>query len=272
LAAITDDHVKLRVRLAGIKLDLDGDGQPTDRFVEILNKLMGSPPDLLRDNPEFRVHFDRGDVPWLRAYCNLLSSMIELYLAVDTEADFHFFAKEHFPRMRPVLSEAEEKELQKKRIFYDATIRFKEPQRLGRFRQHLVQVCKLNRETWRFIREEKDDDYEWLPNSKQKGIFGMPVQENMISTWLNMMGELEAALEGKKLLPADMVMQTGGKGLNLKTLLDDPPAHIDFNAVMRDGPAAKYLETGPSMDVNVIFGTLRVFDNPMRMGYLAWFN
>lgn len=272
LAGITDDKVKLRVRLAGIKLDLDGDGQATDRFLDILNKLMGSPPSLLRDNPEFRVHFDRGDVAWLRAYCHLLSSMIELYLAFDTEADFYFFAKDHFPRMRPVLSEAEEKQLEKKRVFQDYTIRFKEPQRLSRFRLHLVQVCKLNRETWRYIREEKDDDYEWLPNPSQKGVFGMPVQENMISSWLSMIGELEDALEGKKLLPVDMFLQTGGRGLNIRTFLDDPPAQIDFNAVMRDGPAAKYLEKGPSMDTNVILGTLRVFDNPMRMGYFAWFN
>ncbi|MFT3880476.1 MAG: tetratricopeptide repeat protein [Gemmatales bacterium] len=66
LAGITDETVKLRVRLAGIKIDLDGDGQATDRFLDILTKLMGSPPDLLRSNPEFRVHFDRGDVAWFR--------------------------------------------------------------------------------------------------------------------------------------------------------------------------------------------------------------
>lgn len=271
LAAITEDHVKLRVRLAGIKIDLDGDGQATDRFMDILTKLMGSPPDLLKTNPEFRVHFDRGDVAWFRAYCHLLCSMLELYLAIDTEAEFYFFAKELFPRVRPVLSEAEEKVLKDKQMMRNSTLKFGEPQRLSEFRYHLLQVCKLNRETWRFIRAETDDDNEWLPNTRQKGIFDLPVRDDMITGWLGMMGELEAVLEGKKLLPINMITGTR-KGLNLKTLLEDPPLKIDFDVVMRDGPADKYLEDGPSMDLNLIFGVMRVFDNPLRMGYFAWFN
>jgi len=273
LAGITDDNVKLRIRLADIKIDIDGDGQATDRFLDILTKLMGSPPDLLKTNPEFRVHFDRGDVAWFRAYCHLLSGMLELYLAIDTEAEFHFFAKEIFPRVRPVLSEAEEKVLKDKQMMRSGGIRISDPKRLSQFRYHLVEVCKLNRETWRYIRAETDDDYEWLPNSRQKGVFGMPVREEMINSWLSMMDELEAILEGKKLLPVDMIMHnTDGKGLNLKTLLEDPPGKIDFDMVMRDGPAAKYLEKGPSMDLNAIFSVMRVFDNPLRMGYFAWFN
>jgi hypothetical protein len=271
LSGITDDNLKLRVRLAGIKIDIDGDGQATDRFMDILTKLMGSPPDLLKTNPEFKVHFDRGDVAWFRAYTHLLSSMLELYLAIDTEAEFYFFAKELFPRVRPVLSEAEEKVLKDKQMMRNSTMKFSEPQRLSAFRHHLLEVCKLNRETWRFIRAETDDDYEWLPNSRQKGIFDMPVRDDMINSWLGMMGELEAVLEGKKLLPINII--TGSKkGLNLKTLLEEPPAKIDFDVVMRDGPNDKYLEDGPSMDLNVIFGVMRVFDNPLRMGYFAWFN
>lgn len=272
LALITDDNVKLRIRLAGIKVDLDGDGQATDKFLDILNKLMGSPPDLLRKNPEFRVHFDRGDVSWFRAYCHLLSSMLEFYMAIDTESAFYFFAKDHFPRVRPVLSEAEEKQLSEKSMLRTFSITISDPQRLNRFRLHMLQVCKLNRDTWRFIRAENDDDYEWLPNSKQRGIFDMPVREDMVSGWLSMMNELESALEGTKLLPIGMVLSSGGKGLNLKKLLEDPPSQIDFNAVMRDGPAAKYLENGTDMDMNAIFSAMRAFDNPLRMGYFAWFN
>ncbi|MFT3880475.1 MAG: hypothetical protein QM703_12535 [Gemmatales bacterium] len=171
------------------------------------------------------------------------------------------------------MSEPEEKLLRDKQMMRNGKITFKEPQRLSEFRHHLLEVCKLNRETWRFIRAETDDDYEWLPNSRQKGVFDMPVRDDMITGWLNMMGELEAILEGKKLLPIDMLLnKLDGKGLNLKTLLEEPPTTIDFDVVMRDGPAAKYLEKGPMMDLNAIFGVLRVFDNPLRIGYFAWFN
>lgn len=272
LAAITDDQVKLPIRLALIRIDLDGDGNATDKFVDILTKLMGSRPELLKDNPDFRVHFDRGDVAWFRAYCHLLSSMLDLYLALDNEADFYFFAKDHFPRVKPFLSQAEEKQLRDKCMMRSSTITFKEPARLNSFRHHMIAVCQLNRETWRYIRAETDDDYEWLPNAKQKGIFGMPVNSNMVDAWLSMMTELEAVLEGKKLLPTDMIMNTQGKGLNLKTFLEEPPNQFDFNKLLQDGPSAKYLENGDMMNFNALMRVFSVFDNPLRMGYFAWFN
>ena len=89
-------------------------------------------------------------------------------------------------------------------------VKFSDPKRLSQFRYHLVQVCKLNRETWRYIRAETDDDYEWLPNTKQKGVFNMPVREDMISNWLSMMDELESLLEGKTLIPMDWMGKNTG--------------------------------------------------------------
>lgn len=272
LAAITDDRVKLRIRLAPIKLDLDGDGQATDSFMDILIKLMGNRPEFLQKNPEFRVHFDRGDVAWFRAYCHLLSSMLDIYLSFDSEADFYFFAKDHFPRVKPFLSQAEEKLLMDKTMIRSSTIKFQEPGRLSSFRHHMLSVCSLNRETWRFIRAENDDDYEWLPSSTQKGIFGMPVNDNMVNSWLGMLTELEAVLNGKKLVPLEMVMQTNGKGLNLKTFLEEPPSQFDFNKLLQEGPSAKFMEKGEGMNLNAIIGMLNVFDSPLRMGYFAWFN
>jgi hypothetical protein len=82
-----------------------------------------------------------------------------------------------------------------------SVIAVKGPARLGRLRKHLLEVVKLNRETWRYIRAETDDDHEWLPNPKQKGVIGLPVRDEMIDAWLEMMGELEALLDGKTTLP-----------------------------------------------------------------------
>ncbi|SRR5229473_179930 len=102
-------------------------------------------------------------------------------------------------------------------------VKVKEPARLGRFRKHLLRVAELNRETWKFIRAETDDDHEWLPNPKQKGVLGLPVRNEMIDSWLAMMGELEALLEGKRTFLKSWGLHKNGKGLNLKTLFDDPP-------------------------------------------------
>ena len=89
LAGVADDEVRLPLRLAAVRLDLDGDGKPTDEFLDVLKKTMGGQRfDFLKKNPDFLVCFDRGDVAWLRAYCHLLMGMLDFYLAFDTEQGF----------------------------------------------------------------------------------------------------------------------------------------------------------------------------------------
>jgi hypothetical protein len=273
LAEIKSDQVKLPLRLAPIKLDIDGNGDASDSFLDILHKLLGGRLELLAKNPEFRVHFDRGDVPWLRAYCHLMAGMLDIYLAIDTEPEFHQFAIEYFPRVKPVLSDAELKRLQDRNMSSNWTIRFQERERLSSMRNHLVAVCQLNRECWRFIRAETDDDYEWLPHPKQKGVFEMPVTDAMIYGWVAMMERVEDLLEGRTVIKIDFIVKKQGYGLNMKALLEDPPAEINFMTVMQDGPADKYLvKDGKPFDVDRLFAVLQLFDSPLRMGYMAWFN
>lgn len=273
LAEIKDDQVKLPLTLAHIKLDIDGNGEATDSFLDILHRLLGNRLELLSKNPHFRVHFDRGDVAWLRAYCHLLTAMLDVYLAVDTESEFYFFAKDYFPRIKPVLSEAEEKQLRDKGTLNSSTVRFQEKDRLSSFRHHMIAVCQLNRETWRYIRAETDDDYEWLPHPKQTGVFDMPVRENMISGWLGMMSDLEELLEGKTVIPLDFISGKSEYGLNFKAFLEDPPQQFDFWKVIQQGPADKYLvKGGKPFEINRLLTVLQLFDSPLRMGYMAWFN
>src|SRR5215213_4806408 len=147
LAGVTDEQVRLPLRLAGIHLDLDGDGRATDKFLDILKGVMQRQRfDFLAGNPDFLVSFDRGDVAWLRAYCHMLMGMLDLYLAADTERLFDQTAPDMFARpKKPADGTAEER---RNRALQSATtIAFREPARLGRFRQHLIKVAELNRET-----------------------------------------------------------------------------------------------------------------------------
>lgn len=151
--------------------------------------------------------------------------------------------------------------------------------RLGRSRRHLLAVCKLNRETWAFIRAETDDDHEWLPNANQHGVIGLPVTDQMINRWLAMVDQLEGLLEGERLFPGNLLAffyaNTGGKGLNVKTLLDDPPVSISAKELKTDGVDAKYLQangTKPDFDFNVLFAVARMFDGPLGVAYMTWFN
>lgn len=89
LALISDDNVKLRLRLAKITFDFTGTGKNPTTLLDILAKLNGGRFPFEIANPEFRIHFDRGDVAWLRAYCHLLCAMVDGYRAVDMEVEWN---------------------------------------------------------------------------------------------------------------------------------------------------------------------------------------
>lgn len=267
LAKITDDRVKLPLRLGGIKLDLDGDGQPTDRFTDILARLLGGRPEFLKKNPDFRVGFDRGDVAWFRSYCHLLMGFADFLLAFDLEGEFYSGGYGIFPNVKGKPGGDEPKS-----IVQTARIKVAEPARLARMREHWVQMPKLNRETWRFIRAETDDDDEWLPNAKQKSVIGLPVRDEQIERWLAFMDDLEALLEGKKLLAVSGLLKTEGKELNVKKLLDDPPAAIDVWKILGQGIDAKYLQTGESVSLDSLQNVGRMFDASLGGMYILYFN
>jgi len=274
LAGVTDPDVVLSLRLADVHLDLDGDGRPTDRFLAVLKKVMRTDFDFLKENPEFLVRFDRGDVAWLRAYCHLLAGMLDFWLAVDFERDFDSFSPEVFARPKRELAGISDEELKARGKSPDV-IRFCEPARLGRARRHWVAVMTLNRETWKHIRTERDDDHEWLPNPRQTGVLRMPVNDRMIDAWLAGAAEMEALLNGDCVLPPWwMLGDRGGavKGVNLKTLLDDPPAELEVDAFLSWKFPDKYMDTKRRVNVEVFFAIWRVFDDTTAFGYMAWFN
>jgi len=270
LAAVSDDRVALPLRLADIHLDLDGDGNPTDRFVDVLRKIMRRDADFLRDNPEFLVRLDRGDVAWLRAYCHLLASLVDVYLAFDTQAYFELWSSEAFAKPANGFAGTADERRDKSREAGRVT-RIVEPARLARFRRHVIRVAELNRELWKHLRAETDDDFEWLPNSRQTGVLRMPVRDSMVDAWLAALTELESLLEGKKLLPS-LWGEADGQGVNLKTLLEDPPAEFRGEELAAHGLPAKYLEHGPPVDFRVFLVVLQVFQDTTAVGYMAWFN
>jgi len=275
LAGVTDDHVALTLRLMDIRFDLSGSGDATERLSDVLKKLMGPnfrPPP---GNAEFQVRFDRGDVAWLRAYCHLLMAMIDAQLAVDLEAQFNLHADELFARPKHPFQGTPQEKRDKQHEFW-SVLHIREPARLRHFREHLLKVCELNRETWRYIRAERDDELEWLPNPKQKGVLGLPVRDEMIDVWLAMVEELEGLLNGRKVIPASVVQflySPTKKGLSVRALLDDPPDQIAWDELRETGIREKYLDdTGQDVNVVSFIRVLNVFQNTLGVAYAVWFN
>ena len=155
LAGVTNDKVKLPLHLSTIRLDLVGNGKASDKFIDVLKKIMHLQElNFLEANPDFLVCFDRGDVAWLRAYCHLLMGMLDFFLAFDTEQSFDLSADDWFvkPEIRFRGSAAERRQKLQDAI---KVVAVKEPVRLGEFRKHLIKVAELNRETWKHIRARR---------------------------------------------------------------------------------------------------------------------
>ena len=88
LAKIKDPKVKLPVTPAKIKLDVFGQGKPISASFL-----------LPRAADEVVIHFDRGDVAWLRGYCHFMAAWGELALAVDGKELFECTAHLFFEKV-----------------------------------------------------------------------------------------------------------------------------------------------------------------------------
>lgn len=275
LAMVTDDDVELPLRLAGITFDFTGTGENTTSLVSVLQRLNDNTrPGFLQGNDEFLVHFDRGDVAWLRGYCNLLSAVIEGYRAVDESAGFTQRVSRVFPRV-------ESSEDPPRERWWEDGLAITDPVRMGRLRQHLVAVCRLNEETWAHIRAETDDNHEWLPHPGQTDMLGMPLDDNRILIWLATMKHLEELLTGERLVPSALLQfisrnNQPNMGLNLAKLLDNPPRDLlNLKRLSTEGVSDAFLESETDrevMNVAVIFRVSQVFSGPFGVFQAARLN
>ena len=285
LAGIKDDQVKLPVRLASIRLDLKGDGKRDVSLLEAMMPLFrGNPnvnPNRPPRDPEMLVIFDRGDVAWLRGYCHLLQAIAEFILAHDARNLFDVLAPQVFPRVDTKYTFMTERPDRSNNtaLNFDAIIDLiavvheihlpvREPARLKASLEHLEQMIKLGRESWKFILAETDDDHEWIPNAHQKGVLGVPVRQEQIDSWLEFLDEAEALLEGKRLVP--FWRGNGTRGVNLRRAFLEPKT-FDLVMWVQGAGALPYLEEGTQTKKEVWDRLLRVFQGEF-IGFAFWFN
>lgn len=258
LHAVQPSAFHFALPLGRVVLDLDGNGVATHPLLDLARGLRGSlPPELTGD---LMVAFDAADAAWLEGYTHLLMGLADALLAIDFRPFWREFGPKLFagavPGDAPVAHRTE-------------ALAWADPQALGRLRKHLVAVAGLSRITWKRVLAEKDNDREWLPAPGQTGVLGVPIRREMISAWLTMMGELEAVLEGRKLLPP--WGKHRGLGFDLRAFLEQPPASLEAAGMVDEGPASRYLRKGPQADLKKLSGALQVFGGNF-MGMAIWFN
>jgi hypothetical protein len=277
LAGIKDDNVKLSVRLASIKLDLKGDGKRDTPLVHVMAQFFQR-NGALPGGGDLLVVFDRGDVAWLRAYCHLLEAMCEFVLAHDAREFFDIFAPQVFGRVQTKYSFIGRKgdafphnggEIADLiAAIHVLHLPVRDPARMKAALEHLEQMIKLGRESWKYILAETDDDHEWIPNPKQKGVLGVPVRQDMVDSWMEFLDETEALLQGKRLAP--FWRGNGSKGVNLRRVFLEPKT-FDLVMWVQGAAAVPYLEEGQLTKKEVWNRLLRVFQGEF-IGFAFWFN
>src|SRR5262245_27134558 len=212
LAGVKGRNVMLPLHVARIRVDLTGQGKAVSA-VDLLGRL--GDEETSRSAENVVVGFDRADVSWLRSYCHFLAACGELGLAVDAQELFDcsahlFFEKVESPH--PFLQEDRPKDRDQTEArmppiadviaFVHLTrLPIKEPKRCQVALEHLEAMVAQGKEMWKFILEETDDDNEWVPGPKQKGVLGITVTDEMVETWLDTLDEVELVLQGKRLIP-----------------------------------------------------------------------
>ncbi len=119
-------------------------------------------------------------------------------------------------------------------------------------------MVRESRISWQHIESEKDDDHEWIPNPTQTGEIQVRVSRELITGWHRVLDEIEALLNGKKLVPywrlygnrtsnGTWATPSEGKGINLYKVFHDP---IEFDLVLfvQGTALERYLEDGRVID------------------------
>lgn len=289
----TSADVKLAINLIGVRMDLDGNGtaDESEDFSKIFGVVNRRQSDL--PAPQVMIKFDSGDVPWLRGYCHFLCAFCDVLLAYDHQRMFDHSAHWIYPKAVPSRTVGKEPlntPDQPSSMEWDIVdavsaihlIDFPvlEPQRMASARQHLLEMIRTSRESWKLILAETDDDQEWLPSPKQTGVLQIPVTQDFIDGWHGVLVEMEDVLEGRKLVPFwrdyQRFLLGGGKtpergrGVNLKRFFEDP-TDFDLILIIQGTGVLPYLERGELSHPDTWENLTRVFQGQF-FGFALWFN
>ncbi len=266
------------LKLGRVRMDFNGDGTvaPDEELWRVVEGIDRSMTVDVETAEKFGVHLDAGDVRWLEGYCHVLMGLADTGLAYDTERLFdhtaHLFftnPKSSYPFLTlneseffPVIADVAA-------LLHLLDLPLLDGPRLGSALDHFRQVAPLSRRSWANIGAETDNSFEWIPNPKQTSVAGWKVTPEMITEWYAFLGEAEAVLEGKRLLPF-WRPDPETRGLNLNKVFSQPR---DMDAILwAQGTAAvPYLEKGEVLSPEIWRRLNSVFDGQF-FGFAVWFN
>jgi hypothetical protein len=299
LASVQPSDVKLPLKIAQVRLDLDGDGSATAD--ESIWKIMHAIQQRRRSQPvdspapPLVVTFDDADVVWLRGYCHILLGMSDVVLAYDWQDQFERTAHLFYPKVDSpyeflaaegtgaFMSFGAQNILDLVAWIHTINYELAEPERIPSALKHAEAVIELSRKNWELIRSETDNDNEWLPNPNQKAAMpGFAVVQEVVTGWHEFLDETEAILQGKKLVPFWRGIKGGVTpfdqrfprnptiGINVRKVFTEP-TRFDLALWLQGSGLKPYLEEGDIVEPEQWQTMMNQFQGQF-FSFAIWFN
>lgn len=291
LAEAKTAAIQIPLYIGRVRLDLDGNQAYSED--ETLWKVFaainsGVEP---KQGEEFFIGVDSADVHWLRGYCHFLMAFCDVALAYDERPLFERCAQLLFPNVdspfRVAQEGAKDPEDFPPTMFLDGIaaihlVNFKliDKARMASAHAHLVSMIEQSRLSWERAENEMDDDHEWIPNDRQTGVLQVRVSRDVITGWHKVLAELDAILQGKKLVPYWRMYFTSvfrtpefpdtGTGINLQKVFLEP-RDFDLVLTIQGTNVEPYLEEGSLSTPEAWTEMTRVFGGQF-FGFAIWFN
>ncbi|MBA4030124.1 MAG: hypothetical protein C0478_04410 [Planctomyces sp.] len=288
LAGVEQSQVKLPFRPGLVAFDLNRDGKIGDEesFWSLLRAVVPPVGQIPKD--KFLIQVDEGDAVWLRGYCHLLMAFCDVSAAYDTRELFERTG--HMIYAKPVTPYpwSQEPEGDANNIFtfhriadliamiHLINFELVDADKMRSAHAHLLEMIRLSRISWKLIDAESDDDAEWVPNDRQKSVaIGLRISRDQITGWHHVLEEIEALLNGKKLIPfwrGDLSKSKGerGRGVNLAKVFQQP-GRFDMVLWITGTGAAPYIEEG-QLSTDESWNRLQAVFGGRFFGFAAWFN
>lgn len=213
---------------------------------------------LLLGMDRIEIRFDSADAHWAAAYAHLLSGVSEFVMAYDPTGpiarifDARIKLAEFGPPPPSFLtgSASIPDEIDMIAMVLDTFNQQPDAKHMERAHAHFLAMVDQNRDFWRLVALENDNDREWLPNAQQQSALGIALPPETGDVWLSVLSDGEALLRGEKLIPYwrtmgdqnDALVPKGGVDLK-KIFLEPRP--IDLVGWVQGRAAVPYLELGP---------------------------
>ncbi|WP_027834517.1 hypothetical protein [Maritalea myrionectae] len=277
LADIGEDELALTIDLNDVWFDVDKDGVRAPD--ESMGMFMAGFFDMRQaaDVELPIVQFDRADAQWLLAYTRVMQGMAEMVLSVDPTSAIKKVT-DGSTRMRelgilerdPIFGD--ENIIDTIAIIVTALHGQPEVARTQKALTHFQGMIAANKEFWRLVALEEDDQAEWLPNPNQSSAFGVPVTKEVADGWQDVLAELDAVLAGEALVPFWRIEGRDDTqvGININKLLTNP-GDFDLLLMVHGAAFAPFMEKGRVVDTDVMQRFSRMTGGQAGM-FALWFN